>query len=263
MKSSDTDVEVLAVHFQKAIAGRKYILSCTSKRLRYVDVRAIAEELGNEICDALPGLHTFTGCDSTSAFVGKGKKRALSIIKSNKEMCTTFKHFGNSFEVSTETKSSPEKFVCLLYGDKSDGDVNFLLYSLLCAKNMQTQQLSLTRDSLHKHILRANHQTAIWKRVLSENPILPSPSDNGWPLNNWELHLDWMDSPPAALAVLELMSCHCSTNCSAGRCLCLQNQTPCTDACSCSEGCQNKRQQGEQDTETDSESSDNEIYKKK
>ena len=77
MKSLDTDVEVLAVHFQKAIAGRIYILSGISKRLRYVDVRAIAEELGDEICDTLPGLHTFTGCDSTSAFVGKGKKRAV------------------------------------------------------------------------------------------------------------------------------------------------------------------------------------------
>ena len=52
VKSSDTDVEVIAVHFQKAIAGRIYILSGTSKRLRYVDVRAIAEELGNEIFGA-------------------------------------------------------------------------------------------------------------------------------------------------------------------------------------------------------------------
>ena len=102
---------------------------------------------------ALPGLHTFTGCDSTSAFVGKEKKWALSIIKSNKEMCTTFENFGNSFEVSTETKSSCEKFVCLLYGGKSDGDMNFLHYSLFCTKNMQTQRLPPTRDSLHKHIL--------------------------------------------------------------------------------------------------------------
>ena len=85
VESSDKDAEVLVVHFQKAIAGRMYILAGTSKRSRYVDVRAIAEELDNEICDALPGLHTFTGCDSTSAFVGKGRKRALSIIKSNKK----------------------------------------------------------------------------------------------------------------------------------------------------------------------------------
>ena len=134
MKSSDTDVEALAVHFQKANAGRIYTLSGTSRRLRYVDVRAIAEELGDEICDALQGLHTFTGCDSASAFVGKGKKRAFSIIKSNKEMGTTFKHFGNSFEVSAETKFSCEKFVYLLYGGKSDGDVNFLHYSLFCTK---------------------------------------------------------------------------------------------------------------------------------
>ena len=128
-------------------------------------------------------------------------------------MYTTFKHFGNSFEVSTKTKSSSEKFVCLLYGGKSDGDVNFLCYNLFCTKNMQTQQLPPTRDSLYKHILQANYQVAIWKRALSANPIIPSPSDNGWLINNGKLHLDWMDSLPAPLAVLGLTSCHCSTNC--------------------------------------------------
>ena len=128
-------------------------------------------------------------------------------------MYTTFKHFGNSFEVSTKTKSSCEKFVCLLYGGKSDGDVNFLCYNLFCTKNMQTQQLPPTRDSLYKHILQANYQVAIWKRALSANPIIPSPSDNGWLINNGKLHLDWMDSLPEPLAVLGLTSCHCSTNC--------------------------------------------------
>ena len=85
MKSSDTDVEVFAVHFQKACSCWEIIHSLWDlKEITYVDVRAIAEGLGDGICDARPGLHTFTGCDSTSAFAAKGKKRALSIIKSNK-----------------------------------------------------------------------------------------------------------------------------------------------------------------------------------
>ena len=57
VKSSDKDVKVLAVQVQKATAERIYILSGTSKRSRYVDVRAIAEELGDEICDALPYIY--------------------------------------------------------------------------------------------------------------------------------------------------------------------------------------------------------------
>ena len=76
------------------------------------------------------GLHAFTGCDSTSAFVGKGKKQALITIKSNKELWTTFKHFGNLFEVSPEKESSCEKFVFFLYVRKSDGDVLAQLDSL-------------------------------------------------------------------------------------------------------------------------------------
>ena len=33
------------------------------------------------MCEALPGLHVFMGCDSTSAFFGEGKTTALNLVK--------------------------------------------------------------------------------------------------------------------------------------------------------------------------------------
>ena len=44
---------------------------------RYIDLTAIAEHLGSDVCTALPALHAFSGCDSTSAFSGWEKKIGL------------------------------------------------------------------------------------------------------------------------------------------------------------------------------------------
>ena len=41
----------------------------------------IATAIGSELCEALIGLHAYTGFDTMSAFAGKGKLRALQILK--------------------------------------------------------------------------------------------------------------------------------------------------------------------------------------
>ena len=43
--------------------------------MRPIDISEINTKLNQEVCDALLGLHAFTGCDSASAFLGKGKKK--------------------------------------------------------------------------------------------------------------------------------------------------------------------------------------------
>ena len=45
----------------------------------------IEQELAGDIdlavsCAALPGLHAFTGCDSVSAFAGKGKDKCYNLL---------------------------------------------------------------------------------------------------------------------------------------------------------------------------------------
>jgi len=46
------------------------------KWFRHIYVNAIYNALGKHKCMALPVYHSFTGCDTTSAFFGKGKKSA-------------------------------------------------------------------------------------------------------------------------------------------------------------------------------------------
>ena len=48
---------------------------------------AIGQSLGEDVCKVLPGMHALTGCDSTSAFVRKGKKAGVPLRSSPTQTC--------------------------------------------------------------------------------------------------------------------------------------------------------------------------------
>ena len=75
---TNTDVAVLACRFSHSINAKMLFCIDTKQRRRYIDMTAIGQSLGEDLCKALPGLHALTGCDSTRAFVGKGKKQAFN-----------------------------------------------------------------------------------------------------------------------------------------------------------------------------------------
>ena len=109
VKSADTDVEMLAIYFQNFIAAHCYILRGTKNKTLFIDIKAISDSLGPERCKVLPGLHALMGCDSTSAFVGKGKQAAFKIMHRSEENQSALQHLGESFELAEEfyTKLEP------------------------------------------------------------------------------------------------------------------------------------------------------------
>ena len=42
------------------------------------------------MCQALIGMHAFTGCDTVSDFAGKGKAKALKMLTHSKDYQDTF-----------------------------------------------------------------------------------------------------------------------------------------------------------------------------
>ena len=64
IKSPDTDVGVLAVYFSSQISGSLILATGTGNKQRFIDVNVTSQKYGENICEALPGLHAFTGCDS-------------------------------------------------------------------------------------------------------------------------------------------------------------------------------------------------------
>ena len=71
--AEDTYVFILCLAFQNVIGCKMFIRCGSSSRLRLIDVKKLASALGVDVCKALIGFHAFTGCDTVSAFSGRGK----------------------------------------------------------------------------------------------------------------------------------------------------------------------------------------------
>ena len=65
-----------------------------------MDITKLGQSLGSGVSDALLGMHAFTGCDTVSAFAGRGKMGALKLLKSDKAYQEAFSELGHSWHVS-------------------------------------------------------------------------------------------------------------------------------------------------------------------
>ena len=106
----------------------------SSNNRRYIEVNKLGTVLGQSICDALPAVHAFTGCDYTAAFVRKGKVRPFSLVEKSTLFQKAFAALGESQEVTPETESTIESFVCAMYGKPGLCDVESVRYSIFRTK---------------------------------------------------------------------------------------------------------------------------------
>ena len=144
IRTVDTDVIVI-------LAGVFYEL-CTiqpladiwiafgvGKSYRFLSINTICSTLGELKPQALPIFHALTGCDTTSAFKGKGKKSAWQAWQAFKEVTETLVHLSlNPFEnvhVDPIHFASIERFIVVLYDRTSPLiSVNYVREELFCKK---------------------------------------------------------------------------------------------------------------------------------
>ncbi len=259
--AEDTDIMVLCLAFQKGIPCHIYQKRSKQNRVQFVDITKLASSIGNNICDSLIGLHAFTGCDTVSAFAGRGKVSALKLMKKNTTFQETFHQLGQSWDLSPQLFQKLEEFTCRLYFASSCTDeVNVLRYQLFCAKRgeVESSQLPPCKDSLFMHACRANYQTAIWKTCLQTCLIIPDPTNHGWSVDEDTFGIHWMQSPPAPDMVLELLACKCVRTCKLPTCSCLAYKLPCTDMCKL-QTCSNQKQM-EDDVDFELEDCDDNLF---
>lgn len=127
--SEDTDVFVLCVAFKGFIPCSLFVKSSKQTRAVYIDISKVVLALGSQVCRALPGLHAFTGCDTVSAFFGKGKVAALKIVRRSKSFQNLFQDIGMSWELSDDLLTELQEFTCMMYASNpGTSDVNELRY---------------------------------------------------------------------------------------------------------------------------------------
>ena len=119
VRSPDTDVFVLLLYNVFRIANDVLFDTCVGNKRRLIDVKAEACDLGEGICRALPSFQSFTGCDTSSAFVRKGKVKPVKFLQRRTSFISTFQDIGKYLDLSSEeTSKHLESFTCLMYGGR-------------------------------------------------------------------------------------------------------------------------------------------------
>ena len=124
--SEDTDVFLLMLAHATKMDGCLYQKLGTRNRSWYIDITKVATSLGHNSCSALIGLHAFTGCDTVSAFAGRGKARPLAIMQSNTQFIEVFHNLGAEYVLSNRLFTKLEEYTCHIYGLKGCQDINEL-----------------------------------------------------------------------------------------------------------------------------------------
>lgn len=219
-RSPDTDVYVLLLTFVQKLAHTVLFDTGTGNKRRLLDVKLAIQHEGAEKSKALMGLHCFTGCDTTSAFVRQGKIKPKKVLEKHPEFVPVFSGLGEQNHVDEDTSRQLETFVCHMYGKPKYTDVNSLRTDIFRQKYQPKSEEPLSsvdgidlsllppcRSSLSMHVRRVNYQTLIWKAASMQYPDIPEPDGHGWKLTD-SGHLDnnWTDSPILPPEMIDLLT---------------------------------------------------------
>ncbi|XP_056290830.1 uncharacterized protein LOC130206756 isoform X2 [Pseudoliparis swirei] len=205
-----------------------------AETLSTIDITKVSSALGTSVCSALIGIHTFSGCDSTSAFYGKGKM-TFSVACEKGEYLKAFKSLGTHFNLEQSTFALLCQYVCHLYDQPAADNVNEARYKAFCMASSALPEICIppTTDALQQHCKRANYQAAIMRSCRKQKISAPSPAGYGWQIEDGTLHITWMTRNPAPDSVLHVIHCGCKGACETGRCSCFSAGLCCTDLCRC------------------------------
>ena len=84
IRSNDTDVLCILTYHMKDISANVFMDTGYDRNntRKYIDLSALCMALG-PMCDTIPAVHAFSGCDYICAFMGKGKVAIYRKIESS------------------------------------------------------------------------------------------------------------------------------------------------------------------------------------
>ncbi|KAG0710839.1 hypothetical protein GWK47_021999 [Chionoecetes opilio] len=172
VRTVDTDVVAILIGKYHSLTSQHQMAAIwvafgTGKNFMYLDINAICHALGKDRSTALPMFHSFTGCDTTSAFFGKGKKSAWEAWNAYVEVTEAFNNFMNhpymTVTVNCKQFQLLERFTVIIYNKTSNLDsVNEARRELFSQKNRPMEKIPPTQEALLQHTLRAVYQAGIW-----------------------------------------------------------------------------------------------------
>ena len=83
---------------------------------RLIDITKLAGILDDKVCQTLPGIHAFGGCDFTAGFYYKGKRKVMDMAEKKDEYLEAFKSLGEGPNIPFQVEEVLEIFTCNLCG---------------------------------------------------------------------------------------------------------------------------------------------------
>ena len=139
-----------------------WMTSGKGKALRWIQIHDIVRSLSPR-SEALPFFHTFTGCDTVSAFVGKGEKtawQAWNVFENAKEV---FHCFSSPCDNLTQSEIGLLKECVVIMYDRSSSTikVNDARLDLFVPKQRPYNGIPPSRaalvDHIKRYVLQAGH----------------------------------------------------------------------------------------------------------
>ena len=150
----DTDVVVLAVAYAAKMGIEElWVAFGVGKNYRNIAAHRIATHLGPDMCAALPFFNAVSGCDTVSAFAGRGKQTAFQTWKAYPEVTSAFSALSAApVEVTQEQCQLIERFIVLMYSRTSSlKHVNEARQALFSQGTRSIENIPPTKAALYEH----------------------------------------------------------------------------------------------------------------
>ena len=207
VRASDTDILVILLHHVHRFTCTIWMEVGTSGKdnRRYVNVTNVAAQIGPDVCAALPGLHAFTGCDYTSAFARKGKKRPYDIMCAHDKFIRGFSSLSYK-EPDDEMFAILEEIVCLMYGVKKTTTLNNYRFDVVNRtynrksnsmrpfdklKSIEGSSIPPCSAELRPHSVRTGFVATMWGS--SHLATIPKSPTAGWEIVDGHYRVIWFD----------------------------------------------------------------------
>lgn len=230
--SPDTDIFVLGLYVwhKLEIKGcRGLWFEGSRKKNRFLGCHLASQSLGENICNILPGLHSLTGCDTTSR-IGT-KKQMLNSANLN-FVQDALRALGDGLLSSQQLKDLEK--VCTYLLSKEQTTADNLRHKLMCQNigfALNLTRIICTSDALHLHCLRASAQVYLWK--CSSEPIFENIDflQFGYELREGNLYPKQMTKKSLPDSLIK--PCKCQSNCRTMSCTCKKAAQKCISLCKC------------------------------
>ena len=245
VRTVDSDVVVLAVRFFRTLGLEQcWVGFGSGKSYRDIPIHNICVQLGPSNSLALPLFHALTGCDTTTHFLGCGKKTAWQAWTCYPDLTETLIDLTQDPTLLTLASihmQRLERFVVLMYNRRySAARVNNARVHLFTRGMCSLEKLPPTQAALFEHAKRALLQASYhWNKATTPVHALPDFNSWGWFKSDQGVWCPyWTSLPDANKACAILLRCGCLKSC-IGNCKCSKAGVRCTSLCKCEAGCIN------------------------